>query len=62
MFMVVLRTIGLSIVTVLLYKLLYKPNLSTYVPTIRELSFLPLLALKDIINISGIGKLLPPYE
>jgi hypothetical protein len=62
MFMVIFRLIGLSITVVLIYKLLYKPNLSTYIPTLRELSFLPLLALKDILNISGIIKLLPPYE
>ena len=55
------RTIGLLVSISLFYKFLYEPNLSSYVPTIREIALVPLVAIKDILRIIGIDRLLPPY-
>lgn len=55
------RTIGLLVSISLFYKFLYEPNLSSYVPTIREITLVPLVAIKDILRIIGIDRLLPPY-
>ncbi len=60
-FMVLTRIISLSIAVICSYKFLYKPHLSGYVPTLREISFLPLLAIKDLFTFTGFVKLLPPY-
>ena len=59
--MVAARAIGLLVSVSLFYKFLYEPNLSSYVPTIREITLVPLVAFKDILRIIGIDKLLPPY-
>ena len=61
-FNVIFRIISLSIAVMCCYKFLYKPHLSGYVPTLREISFLPLLAIKDILTFTGVVKFLPPYS
>lgn len=59
---ITLRFILLAVCFTLVMKYLFDAHLSWAIPTLREISLVPFMVLKDILNFTQISNLLPPYN
>ena len=59
---ITLRFILLAVCFTLVMKYLFDAHLSWAIPTLREISLVPFMVLKDILNFTEISNLLPPYN